>query len=217
MKIGNDAQSELLRRVAEQGMNDIVSACYTHSIVPQNYNDPTAARFASLLRLICKIITCDVSIAPVLGLAVINTGDNNNHNNNGGNNSSNNNSNVAKNSSPLQSSNGGVAVASGTRNPLAVQLQGLVLAHTALLVLRHHIALDPFKSVLYVVRSELTRALLRVGKHSDHIVVLAQVLRTMHLLFSFASIHLVPQLVSFLQFILKRGQVVSGSSMSSPQ
>jgi hypothetical protein len=149
----NPNTSELLRRTAEQAMNDIVSAVYGN--VARLPSDTLRGSYPSVLCYIARLIARDASLRghPMPAL------------------------------SPT------------------VQLQGLCLAHTALFVVQDALTDPACRPLLSCVCNDLARAMLRVGRHSDNVVVLAQMLRTMHLLVSFASSMVVPQLLSFLKAV----------------
>lgn len=141
--------SELLRRTAEQAMNDMTSAAFLR--VPQG-----GSMNVPLLKFICKLIASDAVLLKEKEVPAV----------------------VA-------------SVASA-------QLQGLCLAHTVLFIVKEQLESAPQEAVMLCVRDDLCRALLQVGRHSTNIVVLCQMLRTLHLLVSFASPMIVPQILSFL-------------------
>jgi hypothetical protein len=83
----------------------------------------------------------------------------------------------------------------------AVQLQGLCLAHTALFILKDALRLPACLPLLRFVRNDLCRALLSIGTRTDNIIVLSQLLRTAHLVVQFASVTVVPQALSIIKGI----------------
>ncbi|CUE86685.1 Sec7 guanine-nucleotide exchange factor, putative [Bodo saltans] len=83
----------------------------------------------------------------------------------------------------------------------AVQLQGLCLAHTALFILKDALRLPACLPLLRFVRNDLCRSLLSIGTRTDNIIVLSQLLRTAHLVVQFASVTVVPQALSIIKGI----------------
>eukprot|EP00760_Papus_ankaliazontas_P013457 PhM_4_TR15733/c0_g1_i1/m.32226/K18443/GBF1; golgi-specific brefeldin A-resistance guanine nucleotide exchange factor 1 len=76
---------------------------------------------------------------------------------------------------------------------------GLSLAYTALLILKEAVLEPRNVELLMCVRDKLCRAILMVGRQSnEHVVIMSQLLRTLHLVVSFCSAHVVPQLLSFI-------------------
>jgi hypothetical protein len=150
---GNNTTSELLRRTAEQAMNDIVSHLFSNVV---GHTEGVPSSYAGVMRYISKLVASQ----PILP-------------------------------------DGVTSLAAAP----SVQLQGLCLAHTALFVAQDTIRHPRCKPLLQCVCNDLARAMLRVGRYCDNVVVLAQMLRTMHLLVSFASTTVVPQLLSFLRVV----------------
>lgn len=185
--------SELLRRTAEQAMNDIVTAAFyriveecsggtvtsfPHPYAPSDYagvtpppkhsgDTPTGGdgeEGSSHIRSGASIIQYICKLI------------------------------MCKVSLPLSQQSAAVSVA-------AVQLQGLCLAHTALFILKDALRLPVCLPLLRYVRNDLCRALLSIGTRTDNIIVLSQLLRTAHLVVQFASVTVVPQALSIIKGI----------------
>ena len=100
---------------------------------------------------------------------------------------------------------------------VAMQLEGLCLAHTALFTLQDSLFHPDTRQLMNCIRNDLSRALLRVGRQSQDVVILSQLLRTMHLLVSFASTLVIPQIGSFLTALhLRPLKLSSGASIRLP-
>lgn len=87
------------------------------------------------------------------------------------------------------------------RSIALVQLEGLSLAQDCLLLL--HCSLDSpvCAPLLDTVQNQLCRSLLIAGLGATRSIVLAQVLRTVHLVMQGASEHLIPQIYNFIRVL----------------
>jgi hypothetical protein len=68
-----------------------------------------------------------------------------------------------------------------------------------MLILKDAVLAENNAELLLVLRDRLCRAILQVGRQkSEHVVIVSQLLRTLHLVVSYASSHIIPQLLSFI-------------------
>ncbi|CAG9582117.1 conserved hypothetical protein [Leishmania major strain Friedlin] len=82
-----------------------------------------------------------------------------------------------------------------------IQLEGLALAQDCLLLLRCSLSKPLFAPLLDTVQNQLCRALLIAGVGATRTIVLAQVLRTVHLVMQGFSEHLIPQIYNFIRVL----------------
>ncbi|TPP46870.1 Sec7 domain family protein [Leishmania donovani] len=82
-----------------------------------------------------------------------------------------------------------------------IQLEGLALAQDCLLLLRCSLSKPLFAPLLDTVQNQLCRALLIAGVGTMRTIVLAQTLRTVHLVMQGSSVHLIPQIYNFIRVL----------------
>ncbi|KAH9577395.1 Guanine nucleotide exchange factor [Trypanosoma melophagium] len=93
-----------------------------------------------------------------------------------------------------------------SRNPV-VQLEGLFLVQTMLFIVKDHLCKPGWEDLLYGVQHNLSRVLLVAGVSTENVIVLSQILRTVHIVMSSASSRLVPQIYSFIR-VLHIGPII---------
>jgi hypothetical protein len=87
------------------------------------------------------------------------------------------------------------------RSVASVQLEGLALAQDCLLLMRSSLNNPVCGPLLDTVQNQLCRSLLIAGLGTSRSIVLAQVLRTVHLVMQGASEHLIPQIYNFIRVL----------------
>ena len=178
---GPPEPSELLRRTAEQAIQDILSLMFAHvrDVVraPQGARPvPAPALVASCcpaLLFVCQLIGCDSVRALLAGFAP----------------------------DPVA----GDAEAPPPPSPAPnvrisrVNLLGLQLAHYVVLILQDALVLEPCGPLLRIATDALPRTLVKLARARQlNIVVRCSLLATVRLLATYTAAHIQPQLLSFL-------------------
>ncbi|KEG13234.1 hypothetical protein DQ04_01131030 [Trypanosoma grayi] len=91
---------------------------------------------------------------------------------------------------------------SDTKGPskvAVVQLEGLWLVQAMLFVVKDYLCEAGWEDLLYGVQHDLCRALLANGVNTENVIVLSQILRTVHIVVKTASMRVVPQTFSFIK------------------
>ncbi|ORC93637.1 uncharacterized protein TM35_000015140 [Trypanosoma theileri] len=93
-----------------------------------------------------------------------------------------------------------------SRTPV-IQLEGLFLVQTMLFIVKDHLCKPGWEELLYGVQHNLSRVLLVAGVSTENVIVLSQILRTIHVVMRSASARLIPQIYSFIR-VLHIGPII---------
>ncbi|CBZ30350.1 conserved hypothetical protein [Leishmania mexicana MHOM/GT/2001/U1103] len=182
--------SQLLKRTVEKSMQLIVMTLFRrllHLPVDEGARGALVAAGVTVLRFISRLISGEIACFDNDGREVAST--------------------VALSGSEGL---GGTSASGGSGNdktlPLEntitlIQLEGLALAQDCLLLLRCSLSKPLFAPLLDTVQNQLCRALLIAGVGTTRIIVLAQALRTVHLVMQGNSEHLIPQIYNFIRVL----------------
>ncbi|KAG5468698.1 hypothetical protein CUR178_01533 [Leishmania enriettii] len=182
--------SQLLKRTVEKSMRLIVMTLFRRLLslsADEAAHAALVAAGATVLRFISRLISgeiasfdndgCEVASTVTLGSSEGSAG-------------------------TATSSGGGDDKATHQESTIALnQLEGLSLAQGCLLLLRCSLSKPSCAPLLDAVQNQLCRALLIASVRTTRAIVLAQALRTAHLVMQGCSEHLIPQIYNFIRVL----------------